>query len=93
MRFVRIWRKGRIYEIQALPAADSFRITASTAGVMEVEWCMLQARAVTDKSQVMGSVKVTRGSYSVIAPEDEAVEKAEKAVSAEVHCGDTVHFL
>ena len=43
---MRIWRKGRIYEIQALPAADSFRITASTTRVIEVEWDMLQAHSV-----------------------------------------------
>ena len=48
-RFVRIWRKGKIYEISALPAADSFRM--STTGVLEAEWDMLQAHGtVTGKA-------------------------------------------
>ena len=54
-RFVMTWMKCRIYEIQALPATDSFRITASTTGVMEVEWDMLQAHSVATGNS---SVKV-----------------------------------
>jgi len=39
--FVRIWGNGKIFEVQALPAADSFHITISTTGVKEVKFDML----------------------------------------------------
>ena len=32
-----------MFEIQALPAADLFRIESHTSGVMEAQWDMLQA--------------------------------------------------
>jgi len=41
MQLIRIWRKGKVFEVTALPAADSHRMLTPTTGVLEAEFRMI----------------------------------------------------
>ena len=79
------WKRFvRIYEIQALPAADSFRITASTSGVMEVEWDMLQVHSVVTENS---AVKSEGMSLKEVGHSADGVEVSRGSDSADANSG------
>ena len=73
-RCVGIWRNVKNFEVQALPAADSFRITIPTTGVMEVEFDMLSERQRGPGGDGSGVTLISSG--EVPMPGDEAHDVA-----------------